>query len=117
MISSVDEPLGDVRCLVPGMQPLFQCPAHSIKAHGFRFYPGRRQPDNADARVKHLRDPEVFPLRTPQEVHVGFSIPIIGSVLDRAMRISLPLDEFRRHMREEGDNLARLIEAVAYEGW
>ena len=48
-----------------------------------------------------------------QEVHFGFSVPILGPLLDLAMRAFLPLDEFRRHMREEGDNLAGLIEAPA----
>ena len=46
-----------------------------------------------------------------QEVHFGFSIPIVGTVLDLVMRIFLPLEEFRRHMREEGDQLAHLIDA------
>jgi hypothetical protein len=44
-----------------------------------------------------------------QEVHFGFSVPILGSLLDLAIRVVLPLDEFRRHMREEGDNLAGVI--------
>ena len=45
-----------------------------------------------------------------QEVHFGFSLPILGPLLDLAMRVLLPVSEFRRHMREEGDNLATVIQ-------
>jgi uncharacterized protein YndB with AHSA1/START domain len=47
--------------------------------------------------------------RVDQEVHFGFSLPILGSLLDLAMALVLPLDEFRRHMREEQANLPRLL--------
>jgi uncharacterized protein YndB with AHSA1/START domain len=48
-----------------------------------------------------------------ERVHLGFSIPLIGSLIDLALRLFLPLDEFFRHMREEGENLALLLSSAA----
>jgi hypothetical protein len=44
-----------------------------------------------------------------QEVHFGFSLPLLGALIDRLLATLLPLGEFRRHMREEQDNLVRLL--------
>ena len=43
------------------------------------------------------------------EAHYGFSFPLIGRLLDRLLAAVLPLGEIRRHMREEGENLVRLL--------
>ena len=48
-----------------------------------------------------------------EEVHLGFAIPVIGALIDRMLAIVLPLDDFRRHIREEGGNLARLFDSGA----
>jgi hypothetical protein len=48
-----------------------------------------------------------------QEAHFGFSLPIIGTILDLVLRLVLPIDEFRRHMRDEGENLAQLMNGKA----
>lgn len=44
------------------------------------------------------------------ETHLGFSAPILGPVIDRLLAAALPLDELRRHMREEGENMIRLLD-------
>ena len=60
LISGVDESLGDVRDLLPGLEPLFHCASHGVEAHGLRLSAGNRtQPDDADARIKDLRYPEL----------------------------------------------------------
>ena len=46
-----------------------------------------------------------------EEVHLGFRVPLIGSLVDRVLTFVLPLAELRRHIREEGENLARLLGA------
>lgn len=43
------------------------------------------------------------------ESHLGYRTPLIGRLLDLAFHAWLPLDELRRHMHEEGENLARLV--------
>jgi hypothetical protein len=48
-----------------------------------------------------------------EEVRLGFSTPVIGALLDRLLAIVLPLGELRRHIREEGENLARLLDSSA----
>jgi hypothetical protein len=48
-----------------------------------------------------------------EEVRLGFSTPVIGALVDRLLAIVLPLDEFRRHIREEGENLALLLDSSA----
>jgi Polyketide cyclase / dehydrase and lipid transport len=45
-----------------------------------------------------------------EEVHLGYPTRIFGALADRVLTIVLPLKEFRRHIREEGENLARLLE-------
>jgi uncharacterized protein YndB with AHSA1/START domain len=45
-----------------------------------------------------------------QEVHFGFSVPLLGQLIDVVLRLLLPVAEFRRHQREEGDGFARLLE-------
>jgi len=49
------------------------------------------------------------------ETHLGLSTPLIGPLLDRLLAAVLPLDELRRHMREEGENLVRLLSAAPGE--
>lgn len=44
-----------------------------------------------------------------EEVHFGFRIPLLGWLVDRLLSLVLPLEEFRRHVREEGQNLVRLL--------
>ena len=44
-----------------------------------------------------------------QEVHFGFSVPVLGSQLDRVLRLALPVGEMGRHMREEQENLVGLL--------
>ncbi|HLM85492.1 MAG TPA: SRPBCC family protein [Solirubrobacteraceae bacterium] len=46
-----------------------------------------------------------------EETHFGFSAPIIGPLLDIILHRTLPIDEFRRHLREEGENLAHMLGA------
>jgi hypothetical protein len=43
------------------------------------------------------------------ETHLGYRTPVIGGLLDRVLETFLALDELRRHMREEGENLARMM--------
>ena len=43
------------------------------------------------------------------EVHLGWSAPLAGGLLDAVLRRVVPLDDLRRHMVEEGQNLARLM--------
>jgi uncharacterized protein YndB with AHSA1/START domain len=45
-----------------------------------------------------------------EEVRLGWSTPVIGALVDRLLAAALPLDELRRHVREEGENLARLLD-------
>ncbi len=47
--------------------------------------------------------------RLEQEVHMGFSTPIVGPLLDRLLARLLPIRELHSHMREEQANLARLL--------
>lgn len=42
-------------------------------------------------------------------VHLGFRAPLIGPLVDRVLALVLPLAELRRHIREEGETLARLL--------
>jgi uncharacterized protein YndB with AHSA1/START domain len=44
-----------------------------------------------------------------EEVHFGFKIPVLSLVLDRILALLLPIEEFRRHIREEGENLVALF--------
>ena len=44
-----------------------------------------------------------------EEVHFGFSTPIIGPLVDRLLALALPLGELRRHMREEGEGLVKML--------
>jgi hypothetical protein len=53
--------------------------------------------------------------RFEQEVHFGFTTPIVGVVTDRFLNAVLPFNEFQRHMREEQANLAGLLSSGA--GW
>lgn len=43
------------------------------------------------------------------EVHMGWPVPVFGPLLDRLIGVVVPLSDLRRHMREEGGNLARLL--------
>ena len=42
------------------------------------------------------------------EVHIGWPIPVLGPLIDRLIAAVFPLPELRRHMAEEGQNLARI---------
>ena len=44
-----------------------------------------------------------------QETHFGFRLPLVGGLLDRVLRLFVPVDEISRHMREEQANLVRLL--------
>jgi ligand-binding SRPBCC domain-containing protein len=43
------------------------------------------------------------------ENHVGYDVPVIGRLLDRVLAKVMPADDLYRHMREEGENLDRLL--------
>ena len=43
------------------------------------------------------------------ETHFGSSARVIGPIIDRVLAAILPVDEIRRHMAKEGENLPRLI--------
>ncbi len=45
------------------------------------------------------------------EVHIGWSVPVLGALLDWVIAGVFPLRELRRHMAEEGRNLTRLLAA------
>lgn len=47
------------------------------------------------------------------ETHCGSHLPLLGPLLDRLLALVFPVAELRRHMREEGENLARLVERRA----
>jgi hypothetical protein len=47
------------------------------------------------------------------EVHFGWSLPLLGPLLDALLTRLLPLGDLRRHMAEEGTNLARLLRTSA----
>jgi hypothetical protein len=44
-----------------------------------------------------------------EEVHFGFKIRLVGLLLDQLLALLLPIKEFRRHIREEGENLVTLF--------
>jgi polyketide cyclase/dehydrase/lipid transport protein len=44
-----------------------------------------------------------------ESVHLGFSTPLVGALVDRLLALFLPIGELRRHIREEGVGLARLL--------
>jgi hypothetical protein len=44
-----------------------------------------------------------------EEVHFGYQWPVVAAVTDPLLRGALPIDEFRRHMREEHANLGALL--------
>ena len=46
-----------------------------------------------------------------ETARLGFSAPLLGRLLDLVLGLVLPLGEFRRHMREEGEGLIRIFEA------
>lgn len=48
--------------------------------------------------------------RLIQEVHLGFSLPLIGRLLDRLLALALPLDELRRHIHEEQERLIVMLD-------
>jgi hypothetical protein len=43
------------------------------------------------------------------ETHVGWAVPLLGPALDRLIVVVFPVADLRRHMVEEGENLARLL--------
>ncbi|MBI2705534.1 MAG: SRPBCC family protein [Actinobacteria bacterium] len=43
------------------------------------------------------------------ETHLGYRTPVVGNLVDRVLRAVVPIDDIRRHMREEGESLARLV--------
>lgn len=46
-----------------------------------------------------------------QDVHVGFSWPLLGGLIDLVIAAVVPLGDLRRHMREERGELSRLLGA------
>jgi hypothetical protein len=48
-----------------------------------------------------------------EEAHFGFAIPVVGRAVDLFLRLALPIREFQRHIREEGEGLIRLLDARA----
>jgi hypothetical protein len=44
-----------------------------------------------------------------EEVHLGSRTPAVGCLLDHLLSRLLPMDDLRRHMREEGERLAQLF--------
>jgi len=48
-----------------------------------------------------------------EEFHFGFSAPVLGPVVDLVLRLALPMEDFRRHISEEGDGLVRLLQPGA----
>jgi hypothetical protein len=51
--------------------------------------------------------------RLIQDVHLGFSLPLIGRLLDRLLALALPLDELRRHMSEEQESLIVMLDQTS----
>lgn len=43
------------------------------------------------------------------EVYIGWQVPVLGAFLDRLIAAVVPLPDLRRHVAEEGRNLARLL--------
>jgi hypothetical protein len=98
-----DEWLGPLRIngrmFIHDVEPLrffayrFAFPSSVVRAGGwFRFNP---TPDGACEIV--------------QEAHLGFSIPLLGRLVDGVLKALLPLGELPRHIREEQQNLIRLL--------
>jgi Polyketide cyclase / dehydrase and lipid transport len=54
--------------------------------------------------------------RVVQSVDLGFSAPPVGTVIDLLIRAAVPLGDIRRHMREEQENLPRLLSSVTAKG-
>jgi hypothetical protein len=48
-----------------------------------------------------------------QVVHMGFRAPIAGPLVDLVLRAVVPIGEIERHMREEAENLVRILSAEA----
>lgn len=46
------------------------------------------------------------------EVYIGRDVPVFGALLDRLIAAVVPLPELRRHVAEEGRNLARMMDQV-----
>ncbi len=61
------------------------------------------------ARGSFRFEPEDGGCRLTQAVRMGFSLPIIGSALDRIIDLVAPSRELRRHMREEQASLGPLL--------
>lgn len=57
-------------------------------------------------RLERIRDHECELI---EEVHLGFSTPVVGPAVDAVLRLALPLREFQRHIREEGEGLTTLL--------
>jgi len=50
-----------------------------------------------------------------QDVHLGFSVPLLGRLIDLVIAAVVPVRELRRHMREEQANLAPLLASIDEE--
>lgn len=50
-----------------------------------------------------------------QDVHMGFSLPLLGRLIDLVIAAAIPVREVRRHMREEQANLAPLLASLDKE--
>jgi hypothetical protein len=44
-----------------------------------------------------------------EQAQLGFRLPLVGWLFDRLLELVLPIGEFRRHVREEGENLSRIL--------
>lgn len=51
-----------------------------------------------------------------QEVHMGFTAPLLSQLIDLVIAAVVPIGELRRHMREEQANLVRLLRTGAEQG-
>jgi Polyketide cyclase / dehydrase and lipid transport len=47
-----------------------------------------------------------------QDVHMGFSLPLLGRLIDLVIAAVVPVRDLRRHMREEQANLIPLLASV-----
>lgn len=90
---------------------------HVMRLRTTRMDPGRRMEYEITGLGKGAfevisRDEEVDFVA---ELELGFDFPIIGTLIDALLRalLSRRLDALRQHMREEGQNLKKIIES----GW
>jgi hypothetical protein len=49
------------------------------------------------------------------EVHLGWPVPVLGPIVDFAIHAIFPKHHLRRHMTEEGHNLAAILSDSGFE--